>query len=243
VTPTEAGRRGTFVERARRDQLVRCAAEEIAENGYAAASLSAIARRASVSRGVISYHFANKDDLVEQVIANFYADAAAFIVPKIASEQSARRKIAVLIEANLAYLAAHDVEVRAAVEIAANHRTATGKSLDQVRPEPAAGRAGLMALLAEGQQSGELRSFDTRSMAMAMRHAIDAAIPELERDPGFDTADYARELCTLFDLAIRAHDPATDAALEPDQVEAQPPTRPPTRPTKRRARTARTKEQ
>ncbi|WP_279583347.1 TetR/AcrR family transcriptional regulator, partial [Fodinicola feengrottensis] len=64
--------RGTFIEQARRAQMVQCAVEEIAENGYPAASLAAIARRAGVSRGVISYHFADKDDLVEQVIADFY---------------------------------------------------------------------------------------------------------------------------------------------------------------------------
>lgn len=74
----------------------------------------------------------------------------------------------------------------AAEEIAANHRFATGARLDQVRPEPAAGRAGLIALLEQGQASGELRQFDTRAMAVAMRHAIDGALAELERDPEFE---------------------------------------------------------
>lgn len=197
-------RRGTFIEQARRAQLVRCAAEEIAENRYATASLVAIARRAGVSRGVISYHFADRDDLVEQVIAGFYADAAAFITPRVAAEQGARSQIAAFIEANVALLAEHPVEVRAAAEIAANYRSATGARLEQVRPEPAAGRAGLLALFEQGQAGGELRAFDPHAMAVAMRHAIDGAIAESGRDSDFDAAEYARELVTTFDLATRA---------------------------------------
>lgn len=204
-SPGGAGRRGTFIEQARRAQLVRCAAEEIAENGYAAASMVAIARRAGVSRGVISYHFADREDLVEQVVAGFYAEAAAFIIPRIGSAgPSVRAQIAAFIEANVAFLAEHPVEVRTAAEIAANYRSVTGARLEQMRPEPAAGRAGLVALFEQGQASGELRGFDPHVMAVAMRHAINGAIAELERDPDFDSAGYARELITAFDLAIRA---------------------------------------
>ncbi|MGH3913316.1 MAG: hypothetical protein ACRDTC_07900 [Pseudonocardiaceae bacterium] len=90
------------------------------------------------------------------------------------------------------------------MEIAAQHRFATGARLDEVRPEPAAGRARLIALLEQGQASGELRQFDTRAMAVALRHAIDGALAELARDPEFDLTAYARELVTAFDPAIRA---------------------------------------
>lgn len=202
--PAGRGRRGTFIERARRAQLVRCAAEEIAANGYAAASLVAIARRAGVSRGVISYHFTDRDDLIDQVVSDFYADAAAFIAPRMSAGQGVRGQIAAFIEANVAFLAEHPVEVRAAAEIAANYRSVTGARLDQVRPEPAAGRSRVLALFEQGQAGGELRAFDPRTMAVAMRQAIDGAIAELERDPGFDAAAYGRELVTTFDLAMRA---------------------------------------
>ncbi|MGH8921533.1 MAG: TetR/AcrR family transcriptional regulator [Actinomycetes bacterium] len=197
-------RRETFIEQARRAQMVQCAAEEIAEHGYAATSLVAIARRAGVSRGVISYHFADKDDLVEQLVTDFYADAAAFIAPRMLAQSGVRAQVSAFIEANLEFFAEHPIQVRAAMEIATHHRFATGARLDEVRPEPAAGRAGLIALLEQGQAGGELRQFDTRAMAVAMRHAIDGALTELARDPEFDFTTYARELVTTFDLALRA---------------------------------------
>jgi AcrR family transcriptional regulator len=202
-TPTDPGRRGTFVEQARRAQIVQCATEEIAEHGYAAASVVAIARRAGVSRGVVAYHFADRDDLIDAVVAAFYADAAAYIVPRIKGD-TVRAQLASLIRANVAFLAEHRVQVRATAEIAINYRSATGKRLEETRPEPAAGRVGLMTLFKRGQSSRELRDFDRRAMAIAMRHSIDAAIDELARDPDFDATAYAEQLVTIFDLATRA---------------------------------------
>ena len=50
------GRR-TFTDLARRAQIAQCAAEAIAEVGYADASMAEIARRAGVAKSVVSYHF------------------------------------------------------------------------------------------------------------------------------------------------------------------------------------------
>lgn len=204
MSAAKRGDEPTFIEQARRAQMIRCGNEEIAENGYAAASLVAIARRAGVSRGVISYHFADRDDLIDQIIAAFFADAFAFVMPRIEEKEGVRAQISAFIEANLEYLAAHPVEVRAASEIAAHHRTRTGARLEEVRPEFKAGQAGLITLLQQGQESGELRAFDADAMAAILHHAVDGATAELVHDPGFDTAAYARELVTAFDLAIRA---------------------------------------
>ena len=51
----------TFTETARRAQILACAIGAIAESGYGRASLAEIARRAGVSKGVVSYYFTSKD--------------------------------------------------------------------------------------------------------------------------------------------------------------------------------------
>lgn len=200
--PTE---RGTFIDQARRAQLVGCAIEEIAEVGYAAASLVAIARRAGVSRGVISYHFADKDDLVDQVLTSFFDKAALAIGPRWlpAAADGVRAQVRALIEANLTFFASEPLHLRAVYEIMLNYRSVTGTRLVMTRPEPLAGREGLIALLSKGQETGELRPFDPKVMAIAIRHAIDGAVGELDRDPSFDVVAYAYEVATAIDLAIR----------------------------------------
>ena len=70
--PEGGGR--TFIETARRAQIVQAAIDTIADLGYANASYAQIAKRAGLSStGLISYHFHSKDDLIEQVIAELVA--------------------------------------------------------------------------------------------------------------------------------------------------------------------------
>ena len=59
------GRASTFTQLKRRDQLVDCAIEAIAELGFPRASVAEVARRAGVSKGVVTYHFPAKDDLIQ----------------------------------------------------------------------------------------------------------------------------------------------------------------------------------
>lgn len=52
---------------ARRDEIVRAAAAEFDEVGYAAASLSSIAARLGRTKGAMSYHFSSKASLAREV--------------------------------------------------------------------------------------------------------------------------------------------------------------------------------
>ncbi|MFC7588708.1 hypothetical protein ACFQYP_37160 [Nonomuraea antimicrobica] len=61
----------------------------------------------------------------------------------------------------------------------------------------------LEKVLEWGRRSGEFRDFDQRSMAIAIRGAIDAVPGRLLADPGFDLDLLARELVTIFTLATR----------------------------------------
>ena len=52
---------------ARRDEIIRAAAAEFDEVGYAAASLSSIAARLGRTKGAMSYHFSSKASLAQEV--------------------------------------------------------------------------------------------------------------------------------------------------------------------------------
>ena len=91
----------TFTHRARRAQLIDSAVSVLAESGYQAASLSAIASRAGVSKGVVSYHFAGKDDLLGQVVGEIYAAAGAAIATRVAPAGDAAARLLAYVEACL----------------------------------------------------------------------------------------------------------------------------------------------
>jgi TetR/AcrR family fatty acid metabolism transcriptional regulator len=193
----------SFIENARRAQITECAIDAIAELGYAKASLAEIARRAGVSKGVISYHFAGKRELIQLVVNSLMEKAGAVMLPRIFAEHSAAGMLRAYIESNLDFLAANRKLILALTNIAVEARDDDGKpTLDLARTfEPAVRE--LENLLRSGQESGEFRDFSTSVMAVTLRSAIDALGTLLTADPKLDLKLHANELATLFDLATR----------------------------------------
>jgi TetR/AcrR family fatty acid metabolism transcriptional regulator len=197
----------SFVEIARRAQIVECAIDAIAELGYANASLAEIARRAGVSKGVISYHFAGKQELIEQVVNTVLEKAGAVMLPRIFAEQRAAGMLRAYIESNLEFIGARPNHIRAVMNIAAGAFGEDGKPMIDLTLtfEPAVRE--LENLLRNGQKQGEFREFSTRVMAVTIRNAIDAVQLQMAADPKLDLMLYANELASLFNVATRKSQP------------------------------------
>jgi TetR/AcrR family fatty acid metabolism transcriptional regulator len=193
----------SFIETARRAQIVECAIETIAELGFAQSSLAQIAKRAKVSTGVILYYFANKDELIREVVAHVFTAGEAFIRPRVDTAQdSARIALRTFIEAAVAFIAANPRNVLAVMNIIRAGRTESGAlRFDPAVEEPR--RAGFRSILEWGQRTGEFRAFDVRVMAVTIIEALDVIPPQLVAEPDLDLAMYARELAELFDRATR----------------------------------------
>ncbi len=202
----------TFTEAARRAQIVTAAIDTIAELGYGQASLARIAERAGASKGVISYHFAGKDDLIREVVAQVLAKAEAYMIPRILAESSGAGMLRAYIESNLAFMREHRNHLVAFLEIFLNARgEAGGRLLDERSLDRTV--TSLEQLLAHYQTVGDFRDdFDPLVMAVAIRGAIDQVPPRLARDPSLDVDRYARELAALFDRATRPEPPYPDGS-------------------------------
>jgi AcrR family transcriptional regulator len=200
----DAPAEGTFIEIARRNQIVAAAIDTIAEVGYARASLARIAARAHISRGLISYHFTGKDDLIRRVVHDVIEEGMAYMQPRILAETTASGFLRAYIESNLAFIRDHRNAMVAIVEIARNGVTADGQRPYYDHAEVIQAVPVLGDHLARFQRAGELRpDFDPKAIAVAIRAAIDAVSPRLVFDPDFDIDNYAREIATTFDLATR----------------------------------------
>jgi TetR/AcrR family fatty acid metabolism transcriptional regulator len=192
--------RTSFIEAARRAQIIECAIETIATLGYAQASLAQVARRAGISKSVIAYYFSTKEELIEQAVRAIYFDAASFIGPRLAAEPTATSRLRAYIETHIEYISTHLEQMVAFMEIAINFRTEDGRlRFGPATEEPVL--AGLIGLLRKGQEEGAFRSFDPRVMAVTIRRAIDAVPPLVKAYPDLDTGLYSRELVTLFQRA------------------------------------------
>jgi TetR/AcrR family transcriptional regulator, fatty acid metabolism regulator protein len=201
--PSGQPRGSTFIETARRAQIVAAAIGTLAELGYGQASLARIAERAGTSKGVIIYHFGSKDDLVREVVAELSAKGRAYLGPRLEAESTGAGMLSTYIEANMAFIGENRSHVAAVVEIALNARSADGRPLYDmsIREE---GAEGLRQLLAHFQGTGEFRAdFDPAVMALAIRASLDAVPGRLTREPDLDLGRYGRELADLFHIATR----------------------------------------
>jgi AcrR family transcriptional regulator len=194
----------TFTEVARRAQIVGCAADVIAETGYASASMAEIARRAGIAKSVISYYFADKNELMQELIRTAYAAYTQFMEPRLAAEDSAAGKIRAYLDGSAEHISVHKNMHLAVLEIAFNAAGPDGRPLLASMPLDAH-MPTLEQILRQGRQAGELRNFDIDVMAALLRSAVThTMVLALRANPTIDLAGYAGELATAFHLATSA---------------------------------------
>jgi len=191
----------TFIEAARRAQIIDCAIAAIAELGYTRASLAEIAKRAGISKSVISYHFAGKDDLIRQVVTGILQRGMAAMEPAVGAQPTARAKLRAYITANLEYMREHPREIAALVAIFSANRG--GDETPLVHEQLATAGAELATrIIRDGQAAGEFRQCSAGVVAISLRASLDMVPPYLAVDPDMDLGHYASELIALFERGL-----------------------------------------
>lgn len=178
----------TFIERARREQLVGLTIHLIAEHGIARTSLQRIADSAGLSKAAVLYHFRTKNDVIT---AAYEAVRDAF-VDDVAKDVSAAASPGAAVEAYLTgllgYLARHPEHARLLGETL----SAPGVGLPDREDTPARWQP-FADLIARAQAAGEYDpTLDPRTHAIALGGAIDALAAESMTD-----ADYSLDAATL----------------------------------------------
>jgi AcrR family transcriptional regulator len=197
---------------ARRAEIVRATIETIAELGYDKATFARITERAGLSSPrLISYHFADKNDLLRQVVIDVFTAAGRVMAPAMAAQDTWTGKLRAYLESNLRFLREHPKEIAALTEIGPHLRTPSGAGYTSTTSQDFS-VTGLADLLTSGQEAGEFRSFDTRSMAVLIRAAVDAAAQRVRDGSDVDLDTYTREVVTAIDLAVRRGEPCTGSS-------------------------------
>jgi AcrR family transcriptional regulator len=194
--------RATFTNRARRAQIVESAIDTIVQLGYAKASFAQIAERAGLSSTrLISYHFAEKDDLIQEVLSTVVGRFTDHVRPRVDAETTPSAKLRTALEANVDFLRSHGRDVVTLQEIQRNYRTAHGRPVMAQRAEE--DLKVIDECLRQGQRQGEFRRFNTQAMALFILSLRNGVIQRYHVKPDLDLDTIARELTTLVDLATR----------------------------------------
>ncbi|OZM72406.1 TetR family transcriptional regulator [Amycolatopsis antarctica] len=194
-TPTEATRRA---------QIVTAAIEVIDEHGYAKASFARIVERAGLSSTrMISYHFANRNDLMWATALTVMESMDSYLGERLDTTGGRASMLGDYIRAEVGFLGAQPKQVRALVEISAQARERPDSPIiEAVWRDLRTGR--LERQLTQGQREGAFGEFDIRVMAMAIRQSIDGVALRLAGEPDLDVDDYGAQIADLFLRATAA---------------------------------------
>jgi AcrR family transcriptional regulator len=196
----------TFTESGRRAQIVTAAIEVIAEDGFAKASFSRIAKHAGLSStGMISYHFAGKDDLLAACVAEIEQVTGAFMEPRIDAAVGHVAQLRAYVESNVALVGEHPAALRALIDLVKN----AGSQSPAVN--------GRLALFQEhfraGQEAGVFGVFDPMVVALALTSGLDAVVATAAA-AALEPAELVRVGRELADLYVRATAPDPKGGTE-----------------------------
>lgn len=195
----------TFVDIARRAQLIECTIDAIADVGYQKASLAEIARRAGITKGAIFYHFANRDALIEAVLGHVLTAGTDLIMSRVRAEATPRAQLRAYVGAMVESLHINPRAIQVMFVIGHHLTDEMGRSRmthDTGLHETAV--AAIEDLLRRGQETGEFGDFPLRSTALVIRATLESMPSYVIGYPNLDLDAYGQDLVTLFERMLGA---------------------------------------
>lgn len=185
----------TFIEQARRAQLLRAAIDTVNNVGYPRASLAAIAKQAGVAKSAIAYYFSSKDALMESVIEHVFGELQAVQQREIEKHRDSRSRLRAYVESYLSYVDTHRPEIAAGVEIVVTHRNSEGVPLyltatDEHSPL-------LRTALEAGMRDGTLRAMPISTAINIVEALLDVPTTELQRNLKADLSELMPEIVRI----------------------------------------------
>jgi TetR/AcrR family transcriptional regulator, fatty acid metabolism regulator protein len=195
--------------------LIDCAIASLAELGFQRTTVAEVGRRARVSKGVVTYHFPARDDLIRAVATTIFESVATHVGSRLQQAEPGAF-VEAYIWAWVDYYRSHRDLMVAIAEIWTGFRDPAGRPYygsETIEPE----LAGVQHALAAGQADHRLGPFSTRVMAVSLKGALDALLGQLIADPELDLDAYGRGLVELFTRAASPIPPARAGAPLPDE--------------------------
>ena len=199
------GKQQSFISEARRDQIIEATIQTLDEIGYVKASLAQIAKRAGISTALISYHFTDKQDLMNHLLMNLLERTNAYILGQVYRENGTQEKLAAFIQSSLEYQDAHPARNAALVEIIFNARTPDntpyyklGDDDENILLDE------LQKILLSGRNEGVFEDCNIDVVANMIQGAVGEYMFNQALSKKVDVKTYAAELIRIVNKALKA---------------------------------------
>ncbi len=185
----------------RRGQILEVARALVAEEGLSALTFGRLEGRLAFSRGVITHHFRNKEDIVEAVLDSALAEIDQATLTEVEAAQDHAAKLSTVVQSVvrgfLDHLEASRILVAFWGRIPSDSRAAKLNAALYRRYRKAAA-----ALVADGQRGGAFRTdVDPETVATLMVGAVIGIVTQAFFEPGAIDVDAACEEAALQTMA------------------------------------------
>jgi TetR/AcrR family fatty acid metabolism transcriptional regulator len=162
----------TFIEQARRLQILDAALELFATKGYNETSLSDIAGTLSISKGVISYHFEGKAELGAEAVRHMLRHYGEFVRKRLEGKASLRDKLLELPAACIDFVRENPSSYVVYLDTVGSFGTSADRQQFMAWAD-AGMRALICDMLTEAQDRKEIPRFAVQPVADVLQAAVD----------------------------------------------------------------------
>ncbi|MFD1386949.1 TetR/AcrR family transcriptional regulator [Oceanobacillus oncorhynchi subsp. oncorhynchi] len=193
----------TFISEARREQILKATIDVLNDIGYVKLSLAKIAKQAKISTGLISYHFADKEELIQHTLNYLIGAQLEFIEERVKRETDIFEQLLAYIKATLTYQNEYVENNVALIEIIFNARTEENipyYKLNEEEEDPLYLR--LETILSEGQEKRIFSAdFNPKATAILINGAASESM--LLQSESFDIKSYQQELIKMVTKIVK----------------------------------------
>lgn len=195
---------GSFIEAARRQQLVAAAVATVNELGYHRASLAEIGARAHIARSAVLYYFTSKEGLLLDLVETVFASLGQSLTLAVDRAEGPAARLRSYAEAYISHVDAERHAVAAAVEIVVSHRTADGTPLYLVEDDE--DTALLRSILEAGMEDGTFRQMPLSVATGLVEGVLEHSITLVQREPGVDLTELRTQAVPFLFRALGVDD-------------------------------------
>lgn len=183
-----------------KDKIIQKSMEFISKYGYANFSIGNISKELHISKGVVNYHFPQKELLLKTIITQFYEKAVIYMSEHMKMNTNAKSTLESYIESNLRFVSENKSETLALTEIVLNARNEDGQLI--FMDEDKSVFKPLIEIFEYGQDvDGSFREFSPEIMARAVRSVIDNFSSVIAKDEITDVDSVINDIKTIFNKA------------------------------------------
>ena len=196
------------LEQRRREQIISTTRELLTQGSFASVTLAAVAESAGVSKGLLTYYFGSKDQLIVETIRAYHAEQAALLLGLVALPMPPMAKLKLLVDAAIPSQLSVQEELKFQVEVWSFAKTQPD-AIEAVKESYRAFREACEALLDQGIADGTIEVENKRFTYRVLHAVMDGLSFQLAVEPNIDMAALRSDTLDLFQQLLCIPDVST----------------------------------